>query len=455
MTTAFVAHGIGGVRDLPVPEWMFSWGAATVLVLSFVALGTLWRSPLLAARAPGRPLPDPASRLLLGRPLRLAAQAVSAALLGLVFATALAGEPDPAENLAPTFVWVVFWLGLVPVTVLFGDLWRVLSPWRAVADLGVRLLERGGREARPLLEYPERLGRWPAAGALFCFAAFELAYREPSSPRALALAIGLYSYVTWTGMAVYGREAWTGGGEAFSVYFGLLARISPLAVRDGKVVARLPLSGLAGPERTPGTLAFVAVMLGSVAFDGVSRSSAWTDLVARVEGPYVLERPGLAEALVTGLNLFGLAGGIALVAVGYLTATAIARRMVNAAAPLAHEFLLSLVPIALVYAVAHYFSLLVVQGQFALPLASDPFGRGWDLLGVAGVQPNLNPLSPNAVWYVQVGALLAGHVAGLAVAHDRAIAAFTERGAALRSQYAMLGLMVLYTVGGLWLLSRG
>lgn len=455
MTPALLAHGIGGVRDLPVPEWMFSWGAATVLVVSFVALGTLWRSPLLAARAPGRPLPDPAARLLLGRPLRLAAQTVSAALLVLVFATALVGEPDPTENLAPTFVWVVFWLGLVPVTVMLGDVWCALNPWRAVADLGVRLLERGGREARPLLPYPERLGRWPAAGALLCFAAFELAYREPSSPRALALAIGLYSYVTWTGMAVYGRDAWLRGGEAFSVYFGLLARISPLAVRDGRVVVRLPLSGLAGRERTPGTLAFVAVMLGSVAFDGVSRSSAWTDLVARVEGPYVLERPGLADALVTGVNLLGLAGGVALVAAAYLAATALARRTVNAPASLADQFLLSLVPIALVYAVAHYFSLLVVQGQFALPLASDPFGRGWDLLGSAGVQPNLNPLSPNAVWYVQVGALVAGHVAGLAVAHDRAITAFTEQGPALRSQYALLGLMVLYTVGGLWLLSRG
>lgn len=455
MTPVLVAHGIGGVRDLPVPEWMFSWGAAAVLVLSFLALGTLWRSPLLAARAPGRALPDRISRLLLGRPLRLAVQAVSAALLGLVFAIALVGAPDPAENLAPTFVWVVFWLGLVAVTVSLGDVWRVLNPWRAVADAGVRLLERGGREARPLLPYPERLGRWPAAGALFCFVALELAYREPSNPRALALAIALYSYVTWTGMAVYGRKAWLGGGEAFSVYFGLLARISPLTVRDGKVVVRMPLAGLAGAERTPGTLAFVAVMLGSVAFDGVSRSSSWVDLVARVEGPYVLERPGFAEALVTGLNLLGLAGGVALVALAYLAATAIARRLVNTAAPLADQFLLSLVPIALVYAVAHYFSLLVVQGQFALPLAADPFGRDWNLLGAAGVQPNLNPLSPNTVWYVQVGALVAGHVAGLAVAHDRAITAFTERGPALRSQYAMLGLMVLYTVGGLWLLSRG
>ena len=54
----------------------------------------------------------------------------------------------------------------------------------------------------------------------------------------------------------------------------------------------------------------------------------------------------------------------------------------------------------------------------------------------------------------QVAALVVGHVAGLAIAHDRAVALFDDRRAALRSQYPMLALMVLYTVGGLWLLSR-
>ena len=104
---------------------------------------------------------------------------------------------------------------------------------------------------------------------------------------------------------------------------------------------------------------------------------------------------------------------------------------------------------------AHYFSLFLTQGQFAIPLLSDPFGRGWDLLGTADFAPNLTVAAPNTVWYVQAGALVAGHVVGLAVAHDRAVDIFPERGDALRSQYAMLALMVLYTVGGLWILSRG
>jgi hypothetical protein len=132
----------------------------------------------------------------------------------------------------------------------------------------------------------------------------------------------------------------------------------------------------------------------------------------------------------------------------------LAERMIGSDRELAPEFLSGLIPIALVYAVAHYFTLLIVQGQYALPLASDPFGFGWDLFGTLDYAPNIAPLSPNSVWYVQVGALVAGHVAGLAAAHDRAVTILPERDA-LRSQYAMLALMVVYTVGGLWLLSRG
>ena len=264
----------------------------------------------------------------------------------------------------------------------------------------------------------------------------------------------LGSYVTWIGMAAVGRRLWAERGEAFTVYFGLLARIAPFGERDGRLVLRAPLSGLARADPRPGMLAVVAVMLGSVGFDGLSRSSAWQGLRARVEGPYVLTSPGVADLVGTLLALAGLAACIAVVVLAYLAATRLARRAARSERALEPEFLQSLVPIALVYAVAHYFTLLLVQGQFALPLASDPFGYGWDLLGAADVTPNLAPLSPNAVWYVQVGALVAGHVAGLAIAHDRAVALFPPR-PALRSQYALLALMVAYTVGGLWLLSQG
>jgi len=256
------------------------------------------------------------------------------------------------------------------------------------------------------------------------------------------------------GFATY-RETWQENGEGFAVMYRFLARIAPFHALDGRIRLRWPFTGLAGAERVPGSVAFVAVMLGSVLFDGYSRTTTWQDLAARVESPFVIDQPTLGELVVTLLSLGGLLTGVLLVALAYQAACALARWTVNAPRSLTGDFLHSLVPIAFVYMLAHYFTLFVLQGQFAVPLLSDPLGRGWNLFGTAHVVPNLTVVPPNTTWYVQVGALVAGHVAGLAVAHDRAITIFPDRRDALRSQYALLALMVLYTVGGLWVLSRG
>ena len=425
-----------------------------MLVVSFVLLGGLWQRPLLGPHERGRALSETVSRLVLG-PLRIAVQLVSVALFALVWAAALLGDTDPYRNLAPTWVYVVFWLGVPLLSVILGNVWRALSPWRALADGFVWLSELGGREAKPLADYPERLGRYPAAVALFAFVALELAYADPSSPRSLAFAIALYSYVALFGMATFGRETWERHGEGFAVLFGFFARIGPLFARDGRIRVRWPLTGLAGADRTPGTLAFVAVMLGSVLFDGYSRTTTWQDLAARVEGPFIVDRPLVGELLVTLASLGGLLAALLLVAAAYAAACTAARWAVNAPRSLLGDFLLSLVPIAFVYVVAHYFSTFVLQGQFAVPLLSDPLGKGWNLFGTADVVPNPAAVTPTTTWYVQVGALVAGHVAGLAIAHDRAVTIFPERRTALRSQLPLLALMVLYTVGGLWVLSRG
>ena len=217
--------------------------------------------------------------------------AISAGLLVLIFLTALIGEPSSAQNLAPTFIYMIFWLGLVPLQVVFGNVWRVLNPWLAVAN-GVEWIWRKlGQDWTPPLDYPERLGIWPGAFFLLCFAALELSYAEPASPRALALAIALYSYAMWFGMAAFGRRKWDDHGNGFTVYFGLLARIAPFGEHEGRLVVRMPFSGLSGRETTPGMLAFVAVMLGSVGFDGLSRASFWQNLRARIEGPYIVDSP--------------------------------------------------------------------------------------------------------------------------------------------------------------------
>ncbi len=157
-----VAHGIGGVRDLPVPTWLFSWGAAVVLVLSFLLIGTLWKRSQLERRAEGRPLPPWLERLLRSTALRVLPGAFSAALLVLVLLTALLGEPSSATNLAPTFVYVVFWLGIVPLQVVLGNVWPALNPWLAIAGAG-RLDLAFARQLRDLDRdgscRPKALGR--------------------------------------------------------------------------------------------------------------------------------------------------------------------------------------------------------------------------------------------------------------------------------------------------------
>jgi hypothetical protein len=451
-----LAHGIGGVRDLPVPEWLFMYGAALVLIVSFVALALLWERPLLAKHADGRPLPEGVQSFVFWPTLRIAGGAISAFLLFVVIIASFTGTDTPRENFAPVFVYVVFWLGLVAVVVVLGNVWPALNPWKAVADGFAWISERFGSPSEPMGRYPERWSRWPAAVQLFLFAALELAYFDPSNPRALGTAIVLYSLVQWFGAAWFGREAWFTNAEAFSVYFALLAHIAPLAVRTGddgerELVLRPPLVGLTRLATPPGTIAFVAVMLGSVGFDGFSRTSWWLDRREDIRNA----APGSFDLTGTLLNTVGLALAVAAVALAYLLAVAIAKRLARTDKDLVHAFVGSLIPIALVYAVSHYFSLLIGQGQVAIRLASDPLGEGWNLFGTADMTVDLTPLSPNTIWYVQVTALLAGHVAGLMLAHDRAVELFPSSRQALRTQYPFLVLMVLYTVGGLWLLSQG
>ncbi len=451
----FLAHGIGGVRDLPVPESFFFTTAAIVLVVSFVLLGLLWKRPLLESHADGRLLPRAFAAFFLSTLLRVVLQLVSVFIFVFTLLTALLGTSTELLNFAPTFVYVIFWLGVPLLSVLFGNVWRALSPWRAIADGAVWLLELGGREARPVLSWSGRWGRYPAAAALFSFVALELTNPRPAYPRTLAIAISLYSYWALAGMAVYGRDAWSRGGEGFAVMFRLFSRIAPFAVRDDRVVVRWPFTGLAGPDPVAGALLFVAVMIGSTSFDGFSRTATWVNLISRIRADLATSSLRLIDLATTATNLAALALFVAAVALTYLAAVRVAAALSGTRRSLVPEFVLPLVPIAAAYMVAHYFSYFLIQGQFIITLASDPFGRGWNLFGTAGFAPNLAIVAPDTVWYAQVVALVVGHVAGLAIAHDRAVTLFESRRAALRSQYPLLALMVLYTVGGLWVLSRG
>lgn len=448
------AHGLGGIKDLPVPGWMFLAAGATVLVVSFIALGALWREPKLS-EGNGWPLPGGLQRILLSPWMRRGVQAVSLGLFAVLWTAAIFGE-DTSQNLTPTFVYVIFWVGMVLVSVVLGDVWSVLNPWRAAADAVAWLAGRFGW-SRTARAYPGRLGVWPATVLFFSFTLLELVWKDPASPRTLAWAIGAYSVCNWGGMLVFGRRTWLANGDGFAVYFGWLGRLGLFSTRESdgqrELILRQPLSGLVHRERRSGAVAFFAVMLGSVAFDGTSSSTFWGDLIYRVETSPRITTPEAAERAVMLLNLAGLLAFVSVVAAAYLLAVRAAEGATGDRVDFHGVFLLGLVPIAAVYSLSHYFSLLLIQGQFVIPLFSDPYGKGWNLLGTADFSPKFDLLTPNLTWYVQVIVLVVGHVLALMVAHDRAIALSPSWKVALRTQYAMLALMILYTVGGMWLLS--
>jgi hypothetical protein len=451
---AALAHGLVGRADLPIPRWLFGWAAAAVLVVSFAALSTLWRTPQLEEDDGFRPAPSGFSRLIVNKATEALAGAIGVALFVLVVVSGLFGAQTPLDNFAPTFVYVIFWVGLVPLSIVLGDVFRAFNPWRAIARAVAFVAARVAGPLPQPYQYPQRLGRWPAAATIVGFAWFELAYTNADDPSAIAIAALVYTAVTLFAYAVYGVEQWTRYGEGFSVYFNLFSRISPVTVKDGRLGLRRPLSGLAELDPVPGTIGLLIVMLGTVTFDGASEGPIWTDVGTSLQERFV----DLGFSLTTASELsftIGILGGIAIIALIYGVGIAGARTVRHESeGTLARTFVHTLVPIAAVYAIAHYISFLLYNGQAIAYLTSDPLGKGWDLIGTAGKGIDYGVIGATGIWYLQVGALVAGHVCGLVLAHDRALAVYPSLRDAVRSQYWMLGVMVGYTTFGLWLLSQ-
>jgi len=454
LTTAFVpelaqAHGLVGKQDLPIPRWLFAWAAAVVLIVSFLALAVLWPRPRLEHGEERRAFGVP-------RVLEVLCGAVGVALFAVVVYAGFAGNQTATANLAPTFIFVLFWVGLAVLSLLFGDVFRAFNPWRASArGVGWIAARAGGSSALPEpLPYPERVGRWPAAAGLLAFVWIELAYSGRDDPSSLAVLALVYAAVQLVGMSLFGVERWTSRGDGFSVYFGLFARLSPLHWHDAAVHVRAPLSGATQLDVVPGTVAVLCVMIGTTSFDGLSQGRAWLSAAPDIQRFFTDLGLGQLRALEATITVGLLFAVLAITALYRLGVTGM-RSVGGTSSPgrLGGRFAHTLIPIALAYVIAHYFSLLAFQGQATAYLASDPLGDGSNLLGTAAKTIDYGVVSANGVWYVQVGALVAGHVAGLVLAHDRALSVYDHVREATRSQYWMLAVMVAFTSLGLWLLS--
>lgn len=433
------AHGIGGRTDLPLPAWQLAWAAGFSVASSFVALGAFWSQARLDAAADGRVIVDLRSRAF--RAIEVLGRVSGLGLFGVVLWAAWRGNVNGAVNIAGDAFLIWFWVGLQMVSFLVGDVWRIFNPYPTIADSFAWLRARvTGGELVPVDESAEAT-LYPAVIAILAYLWFELAYHSTDSPRAIAVFLTVYSVVMLGGAALRGR-GWVRSADGFAVLFTKLAAMAPLT-RDteGRLRLRPPLTGLTRLPDVPGTVPFVLVVLGSTTFDGFTRSSLWLDIGGG--------RTGWSRTFASTIGLLVVIG---LVAMAYsIAVSAMASITEEEPAVLSRRFGPTLVPIAAAYAVAHYFSLLVLDGQRMFIRISDPAGRGWDLFGTVEYSIDWTFVSPDVIAWVQTLAIAIGHVLAVALAHDVAIERWPHR-LAVRSQYPMLAVMVLYTVLGLFLL---
>ncbi len=496
------AHGFGERTELPVPLGYFLLGSGAVVALSFAVMGLLvrgtkgsgdyWRCNLLQHGWLRWALTAPA----LGVPIKL----LSVFLLVVVIVTGLFGDQTPSANFAPSFVWVIWWVGMAYVAALIGNVWAVINPWKILfgwCDWIYGKLRHGSR-LTPVREYPESWGMWPALILFLGFAWLQDAFPKSAVPVLVAWMAVIYSFVTFTGMAIFGKHQWLRNGEVFSVVFGFLARFSLTEVRVlDPEVCRVCTSGCQDREEAPEAsewdgcvdcyecfeksshrqtnlrpfamglsrnepvsndiLAVIILLLATVTFDGFSATSAWANVqsVFLTAFPTLMGNPvinGLTIADTLGVALFPVAFFLVYLLFCFFMSGTVGKSL--SALELARTFAYSLIPIALAYNISHFITLLLVQGQLIISLASDPFGFGWDLFGTADYQVYQGIITAEILWFLSVAVVVVGHVIAVYLAHLASMRVFQDRSMAMNSQYPMLTLMVMYTVVSLWILAQ-
>ena len=468
------AHGFGARYDLPLPLDLYLAGAGGAVALSFVIMALVFRSP--RARTHARRIDllrfRPVAALL--HPAVIAfLRTVSVGLFVVILIAGFFGTQIAVKNFAPTFVWVIWWVGLAYVASLVGNLWPAINPWSAVfAGLEKMVRRLGARDRLDLgLAYPSWLGVWPAVALFGAFAWFELIVETSQVPASLATAVLIYSAITWMGMIAFGRDTWLAHGEAFSLAFAVLGRFAPIdrprrdSDHSGPVHWYLrPYAGGLIPEKPCrlSMMVFVLLMLSTVGFDGFKETPFHAGFLEWIASqplfhPILLLLHDVGLDFIMALDTVMLVLSPVLFLAVYLGFAWLGKEIPESERPvleIAGLFVFSLVPIAIAYHLAHYLSYLLIAGQLIIPLVSDPFGIGWNIFGTAGHAIDIGIVGAKFVWYTAVIAIVVGHVFAVGVAHFVALRVFESPGAALKSQYPFLVLMVAYTMLSLWILSQ-
>ena len=460
LATPASAHGFGQRYDLPIPLSFYLLGAAAAVVVSFIIVGLFVRE-VPRARPYTRLdlMATPLGRWIASPSLVLALKLLALAGFIITIVAGFRGDQNPYRNIAPTMVWTIAWVGLAYVSAFVGNLWAAINPWRTIFE-SVETMVQGitGRPELGLrLPYPAALGVWPAFLLLLAFSWIELVYPNPAVPRTIALLALAYSILTFTGMFLFGRDCWLERGEVFTLVFGTFARFAPIEIRTSphrQMWLRPFGAGLIeGGAASTSMMAFVLLLLATVLYDGALGTPEW----GKLEGAIIAHVSALGGFKLVAIRTAGLVAFWLVFCGAYVGVSAIMSAVTQQRlAPLviARSFAFTLVPIAIGYHFAHYFTFLLVQGQYIIPLASDPFGFGWNLFGTAGYRVDIAIVDARFTWLTAVTAILIGHIAAVYLAHVKAMQVFDARSVALRSQVPLTGLMVVYTFVSLSILAE-
>ncbi|CAN5364651.1 hypothetical protein BH11ACT8_BH11ACT8_09370 [soil metagenome] len=334
------------------------------------------------------------------------------------------------------YIWL--WVGLVPLSLLFGPVWKAISPVRTINLLFAKLA--GSDPDEGLLTYPAWLGKWPAALGLFAFVYLELVYPYMSEVASVRFWCAAYVAVMLVGGALYGTTFYE-NADPFEVYSTLVGKLSIWSMRDGRLVVLSPLANLGSVSAGVGLIGVTGVLFGSTGFDSFGESTHWVTFVQNSDlDGRLLKNVALIGFCLLAMGIFAL-GSV-------LTGVGAGQRRRELPSAFAH----SLVPIVVGYVFAHYLTFLLEIGSRTLVQASDPLSRGWDILGT-GDWGDLTWLSyhPTLLATIKVLAVVLGHVLAAIVAHDRALRLLPVRHQ-LTGQLPLLFAMVGFTGGGLYLL---
>ncbi|MCY1206866.1 hypothetical protein D9M68_120910 [compost metagenome] len=455
------AHSFATPYTLPVPFWMYVYGATAALILSFMVAAILANVRLRDPQPGG-------GRKQIGMPQSIVRilRVGSTATLGVAILCGFAGSKNPFLNLNMTLFWIGFVLALTYTVAVIGDVFSICNPWKVIFDW----IDGSLRIAKKTNTYvwPDWLGCYPALALYIIFILIELFGQ--TTPYSLSVVLCIYNLINFVMARLLGSENWFKNGEFFGIFFNLVGKISPAKYKidsSGAVVMewRMPFSDLLSGERVhPSMTLFVLFMLASTAFDGAHETLPWSRLFWKYIYPFIdplvkahSDRPyAVAAVLYNRWQWIMLLMSLIiyyLFYVGFVWLGLVLSASPTGARKVGDSFVFTLVPIALAYHFTHYYTLLLSQGSQVVKLISDPLGVGWNLFGTASLGIQSYILSPNTIWHTQVGLILLGHIASVFLAHIRAQAIFGDTKGVLLSQVPMLGLMVVLTSSGLWILS--